>query len=218
MSYRSIVFGSAVVLLMACNRNSEPRRDDARPAPAAPQAELTPNNNANPSMPAPASAPTSTVGAVNQAPLTDAQIAQITNDANSSEIEQAKVAEQHAKDARVKHFAEKMQKHHQMAKDKQAKLDLKTDSSSVSTELEKSAGNTLANLKALSGAAFDTAYMNAQVEEHQKVLDTINQSLLPNVKSEALKSYLDEMKSTVEGHLKEAQRLQQQLGATASAE
>jgi len=217
MSYRSIVFGSAVVLLMACNRNSEPKRD-VEPAPTAPQAELTPNNNANPSMPAPASAPTSTVGAVNQAPLSDTQIAQITNDANSSEIEQAKLAEGHAKDARVKRFAEKMQKHHQAAKDKQAKLDLKTEPSSVSTELEKSAGNTLANLKALSGAAFDTAYMSAQVEEHQKVLDTINQSLLPNVKSDALKSYLDEMKPTVEGHLKEAQRLQRQLGATASAE
>ena len=147
----------------------------------------------------------------------DEQIAAITDDANSAEIAQGKLAEQKAKDQRVKSFASKMVKHHSEAKEKQAKLNLKTSASPISLDLEKGAANTLTTLTSTSGSAFDAAYMNAQVEEHQKVLDTINRELLPNVKSNDLKAYLDDIKPTVESHLKEAQRIQRKLNETASA-
>jgi putative membrane protein len=226
MSYRSIVFGVALVMAAGCDKGAAPQ-PDTQSAPGTPSAARpmannapAPDNNATPTpaQPAPSAAAVGMNGAATQAiPLTDEQIALITNDANSGEIEQAKLAEQRGKDPRVKHFAEKMVKHHTAAKDKQAKLDIKTEKSPASVELEKSANTTLANLQALSGAAFDTAYMNAQVDEHQKVLDTLDNDLLPNVKGQALKSYLDDMKSTVENHLKDAQNIQRNLNATASA-
>jgi predicted outer membrane protein len=61
---------------------------------------------------------------------------------------------------------------------------------------EKDAANTLSMLKSAPGAAFDTAYMNAQVDEHQKV------ALMPNAKNADLKSYLADIEPTVESHLK----------------
>jgi len=228
MSYRSIVCGVALVLAAGCDKGAAPQPDTQQapttpPAaqPIATNAQNGANNSQNgaPAIetPSPIAGPSDVQGTVNKTnALDDGQIALITSDANNAEIEQAKLAEQRAKDPRVKHFASKMVKHHTEAKDKQAKLEIKTESSRASMELEKSAGTTLANLQALTGSAFDTAYINAQVDEHQKVLDTINDQLLPNVKSDALKSYLDDIKPTVENHLKDAQNIQRNLNATAS--
>ncbi|HEY1534129.1 MAG TPA: DUF4142 domain-containing protein, partial [Polyangiaceae bacterium] len=72
-------------------------------------------------------------------------------------------------------------------------------------------------LTSATGSAFDAAYMSAQVEQHQKLLDTINSDLLPSVKSTELKAYLDDIKPTVESHLIDAQRIQRKLNETASA-
>lgn len=146
-------------------------------------------------------------------PLTDEQIAAITDAANSAEIAQAKLAETKSKDPGVKRFAAMMIKHHGEAKQKQAKLKLKPAESSISTALESDSASTLNALKGDKGADFDKAYIAAQVQGHQTVLDTINQKLLPNAKNADLKAYLDEIKPRVEDHLKQAKQLQEEYDA-----
>ncbi len=222
MSFRHTLVSAAFVLAVACNKNGAPQPENQTP-PASPQATAIPN--ANPATSDQAVAPLNTAasnqntGASHPEVLTDSQIAQITDDANSAEIEQAKLAESKAKDPRVKKFAERMVKHHGEAKDKQAKLNLKTDSSASARKLENDAKTTLSSLKATPDASFDRDYIAAQITEHQAVLDTINNQLLPNVKSADLKSYLNDIKPTVEMHLKSAQEIQHKLsGETASNE
>jgi len=149
--------------------------------------------------------------------LNDSQIAAVTEAANSAEIAQAKVAQTKSKDAAVKTFAAMMITHHGEAKQKQAKLKLKTEESGVSTALQADAGATLDALNANSGKDFDKTYIAAQVSGHQKVLDTINDKLLPNVKDERLKAYLEEIKPTVEQHLKRAKQLQESLDSKSSS-
>ncbi|MEP7051841.1 MAG: DUF4142 domain-containing protein [Pseudomonadota bacterium] len=146
-------------------------------------------------------------------PLTDEQIAAITDAANSAEIAQAKLAQGKSKNAGVKRFAAMMVKHHSEAKQKQAKLKLKASESSISTALESDAASTLNALKSDKGDEFDKAYIAAQVQEHQTVLDTINQKLLPNAKNADLRAYLDEIKPRVEEHLKLAKQLQEDFDA-----
>jgi putative membrane protein len=143
--------------------------------------------------------------------LSDAQIARITNSVNAAEIEQGKLARSKATDARVKQFAERMVKHHSQAKDKQAKLELDSAESALSTKLEHDASTTLGALRANADASFDQEYMGAQVKEHQRVLDTIDQELLPNAKNDKLEAYLKEVRSTVESHLKDARDLEAKL-------
>lgn len=223
MLARHTLFSAALVLAVACNRNAAPQPENQTP-PASPQDTAMPN--ANPSAQEPtATGPVNTAasnqntGASHPETLTDEQIAQITDDANSGEIAQAKLAKDKAKDPRVKSFAERMIKHHGEAKDKQAKLNLKTDSSTTARKLENDATVTLATLKSDPDTSFDRDYINDQVMEHQQVLDTVNNQLLPQVKNADLKSYLTDMKSTVEMHLKAAKDLQAKLaGATASRE
>jgi len=147
--------------------------------------------------------------------LNDAQIAAITEAANSAEIAQAKVAQARSKDAAVKTFAAMMLTHHGEAKQKQANLKLKTEESGISTALQADAGATMNALKD-AGKDFDKTYIAAQIAAHQKVLDTINDKLLPNVKDERLKAYLEEIKPTVEQHLTRAKQLQQSFDSKSS--
>lgn len=159
---------------------------------------------------APPTASTSAEPAASSAPaLSDEQIAAITDAANGAEIEQAKLAEIKSKNPDVKKFAAMMIKHHGEAKAKQAKLKIQTAESSDSTALKTDASTTLDALKKSSGKDFDKAYIEAQVDGHRKVLDTINEKLLPAVKNSDLKAYLEEIKPRVEAHLKEATDLQQ---------
>jgi len=148
--------------------------------------------------------------------LTDAQIAAITEAANSAEIAQAKVAQAKSKDSGVKTFAAMMLTHHGDAKQKQAKLQLKTEESGVSTAMHADADATLDALRTAPAKDFDQTYITAQIAGHQKVLETIDGKLLPNVKDARLKAYLEEIKPTVEAHLKEAKRLQQSFDSKSS--
>jgi len=149
--------------------------------------------------------------------LSDAQIAAITEAANTAEIAQAKLAQTRSKDAAVKAFAAMMLTHHGEAKQKQAKLNLKLEESGVSTALHADASATLDALKTSSAKDFDQAYIAAQITGHQKVLETINDKLLPNVKGPGLKAYLGEIKPTVEAHLKQAKQLQQSFDSKSSS-
>ena len=149
--------------------------------------------------------------------LSDEQIAAVTDAANSAEIAQAKLAESKSKDAGVKRFAAMMIAHHGAAKAKQAKLKLKLAESSVSAGLEADAASTLDALKTDKGKDFDKAYIAAMVDGHQKVLDTINDKLLPNAKNADLKAYLEEIKPRVEQHLKEAKQLQESFDSKSSS-
>ncbi|HEX3774039.1 MAG TPA: DUF4142 domain-containing protein [Polyangiaceae bacterium] len=228
MLVRSTLLSAALLLAVGCNRsNNAPTPDtDHLPSSPAPTTQNTAMPNSNPAaQPTPTTGPTDTSGAngANGAKgmaatevLTDEQIAQLTDDANSAEIDQAKVAESKAKDARIKKFAERMIKQHTDAKDKQAKLNLKTSSSDSSKKLEKDAAHTLSTLKSDNDTSFDRDYIADQVKEHQAVLDMINNQMLPNVKGAELKAYLNEIKPVVEMHLKAAQELQRKLGETAS--
>jgi putative membrane protein len=150
-------------------------------------------------------------------PLSDPQIAAVTEAANTAEIAQAKLAQSKSKDASVKRFAAMMIEHHGAAKQKQAKLKLKTEPSAASTALQADAESTLDKLKTDSGKDFDHAYIAAQIDGHRKVLDAINDKLLPNVKGAELKAYLEEIKPRVEQHLKEAKRLQENMDSKSSA-
>lgn len=191
--------------LMPSAEPPQPEEADAATTRAAPPTA----DSAAPATPASAPPP--------MAALSDEQIAAITEAANTTEIAQAKLAQSKSKDASVKQFAAMMISHHGEAKAKQAKLKIKPAESGLSTAMQVDADSTMNALKADNGKDFDQAYITAQVDGHQKVLDTINDKLLPNVKSTELKAYLEEIKPRVEDHLKRAKVLQQSFDSKRSS-
>ena len=150
-------------------------------------------------------------------PLSDEQIAAITDAVNTTEIAQAKIARAKSKDPTIKQFAEMMLSHHGDAKLKQAKLKFKPAESGISKAMQIDADSTMNALKADNDKDFDQAYITAQVDGHQKVLDTINGNLLPNVKNPDLKAYLEELKPRVAEHLEQAKVLRQSFDSKRSS-
>jgi putative membrane protein len=154
-----------------------------------------------------------------QPTLSDAQIIEITHTANAGEIEQARLAQTKAKDARVKKLAAMMIKDHSDADAKGLKLAKKASltpaTSPTAESLKSDAESNTTALKSQMGADFDKAYVDAQVKEHQAVLDTIDQKLVPSAQNADLKAYLADVRTAVAMHLDHAKDLQSALSSSA---
>lgn len=176
--------------------NMQPQAGDTAPAP-------NPKNAAD--VPPPSQDPV----------LTDADIAAITNAANKGEVDQAKLALQKAKNPKVKKFAQMMVDHHTAAINDQNKLmtsvKITPSSNAQSKQLGDDGATALSSLQNDSGADFDKAYIDLQVNEHQQVLTTLDQKLIPAAQNPDLKAALVAFEPKVAEHLKKAQALQAEL-------
>jgi putative membrane protein len=149
------------------------------------------------------------------AALTEGQIAHIADMANTAEIEQGKLALSKAKAPRVRAFAQKMVKHHEQAKAEQKKiikeLQLSPAESPESNVWKTDGDRAIGALRGASGSGFDRAYVDGQVDAHQKALDTIDKRLVPSAQNERIKSALLKAREVVASHLDEARSLQAEL-------
>lgn len=143
--------------------------------------------------------------------LTDGQIAKITDDVHAAEIEQARLAQQKTENEQVRQFAATMIDQHSQARQQESKLDISTEESALSRELQTHSNATVEKLKGKQGADFDRAYLEAQVEAHQQALDTIHNELRPNAQSAELQAYLQQLEPQVAQHLEHAKRAEQSL-------
>jgi putative membrane protein len=147
--------------------------------------------------------------------LSDGQILEITHTANAGEVDQAKIALSKTTDSRVKSLAQMMVRDHTQADYKgmvvAKKAGIERQTSPVSQSLESDIDSTTLTLKSEPKADFDRNYVDTQIREHQSVLDTIDQKLMPEASSADLKAYLAEVRSAVASHLQHARDLQSQL-------
>lgn len=146
--------------------------------------------------------------------LSDGQIAAIMDTVHSSEIEQAQLAQTKSTDPHVLSFASMMISHHSQARQQEQAMGLSTAASPMLQTLSSQGRQTMATLRDKSGKDFDRAYLQAQVEQHQKVLDTIDRQLMPSAKNPQLRSHLQSMRPTIEQHLKTARQAQEALNSS----
>jgi putative membrane protein len=155
--------------------------------------------------------------AAQAAGLTDPQIAAIVVAANQVDIDAGKLAAQmsHTKD--VQDFAQLMITDHtgvnKSAVDLVTKLKVTPEDNPTSETLKSGGEENLRNLKTLSGAAFDKAYVDHEVAYHQLVLDAVDKALIPNAKNAELKSLLVKVRPAFAAHLEHAKRIQASLAA-----
>jgi putative membrane protein len=155
-----------------------------------------------------------TGGAAAQAP-SDAQIASIVVTANTVDIDAGKLAESKSSNPDVKAFAQRMITDHtgvnKSAVDLVTKLKVTPEDNPTSQSLKSGGDQNLANLKGLSGAAFDKAYIDHEVAYHQQVLDAVDKTLIPSAKNEELKALLVKVRPAFVAHLDHAKMIQGQL-------
>ena len=147
-------------------------------------------------------------------PLSDAQVVAIADLVNNAEIQQAELAQSKSQRPEVVNYAAMMIRDHGLDRQKLETLGLSSVSSPVSQMLSAQGQQTLSKLESASGADFDRTYMQTQVEEHQRVLDTIDRQLLPSAKNPQLRDHLQNMRGTVAHHLQAARDTQQALSSS----
>jgi putative membrane protein len=144
--------------------------------------------------------------------LNDPQIATIALTAHQLDAERGKLAQKKTKSEDVKQFADQMVNDHTAGANEvlalAKKLGVKPEESSVTKSLKDGAAETTAKLGKLNGAAFDKAYVDAEVAYHQAVIDAVNKVLLPAVKNPEVKKALENTGPTLQGHLVHARQLQ----------
>ena len=158
-------------------------------------------------------------GAQSALNLNDQQIVKITDSVHNSEIEQARLAQQKTENPQVRQFAAMMIDQHDQARQQESALSLGSEESPLSRRLQAKSEATLEELRTKQGTSFDRAYLRAQVEGHQEVLDTIRNELRPTAQNSQLQVYLQQLEPKVAQHLDHARQAEQGLagGTTSSA-
>ena len=157
-----------------------------------------------------AATPAQTTGAVS-----DAQILHIAKTANDADIEGGNLATSKGQNEEVKAFANLMISDHTAAN--QAGMQAATaagvtpEDNPTSQQLMADHQAATQRLQSLSGAEFDKAYIDHEVDVHQKVLSALDQTLIPNAQNADLKNVLAQVRATVDAHLTRARDIQGKL-------
>jgi putative membrane protein len=148
--------------------------------------------------------------------INDAQIASIVVTANQVDVDAGKLAASTSKNADVKKFAQLMVTDHnavnQQAVELVTRLKVTPEDNDTSRGLKAGGEKNVAALKALTGAAFDRAYVNHEVAYHQAVLDAVDKTLIPNAKNAELKALLVKVRPAFVAHLEHAKHIASSLG------
>ena len=146
---------------------------------------------------------------------TDPQIAAIVVTANQVDIDAGKLAEMKGSNDEVKAFGKQMAADHTRvnasAVELVTKLKVTPEDNATSKSLKAGGEKNVANLKSLSGAAFDKAYIANEVTYHQQVLDAVDTVLIPGAKNEELKALLVKVRPAFLAHLEHAKKVQASL-------
>jgi putative membrane protein len=144
--------------------------------------------------------------------ISDAQIAQIVVTANQVDTDAGQIAASKGNSGDVQAFGKMMVTDHtavnNQATELAARLKLTPQENPTSQSLKMGGETNVANLKSLTGPAFDKAYIAHEVEYHQAVVDTLNKLLIPNAQNAELKALLVKVTPAFVAHLEKAKQIQ----------
>jgi putative membrane protein len=145
----------------------------------------------------------------------DAQIAHIAYTAGVIDITASKQALTKAQNNEVRAFAEEMVRDHTAVNDQALalvkKLGVTPADNPTSQSLSKDAAAKLGAYAALSGKAYDKAYIDNEVAYHKTVNAALSGTLIPNARNPELKSLLQTGLKLFTEHQKHAEHVAQAL-------
>ena len=145
----------------------------------------------------------------------DAQIAHIAYTAGTLDIEAGKQALAKSHNKAVRDFASEMVRDHAAVNDKALalvkKLGVTPQANATSAALNAAAAAEAKKLDALSGAAFDRAYVANEVAYHRTVNGALKDTLIPGAHNGELKSLLETGLALFGEHQSHAEHLAQTL-------
>jgi putative membrane protein len=143
--------------------------------------------------------------------LSDGAVAAVMAEANGGEVLAGQLVSTQSQSDEVRAFAQRMVTDHSMANERLMTLLQRTAISPEDSEPQRMLAaatlSTLARLSAMSDSAFDLAYVNSQVDMHQRVLQLLDDVLIPSAENADLSAELRSARQTAAMHLDAAQAL-----------
>jgi putative membrane protein len=200
--HASAFLASAMVVAAIGCKKAENSTTDTTAAMAAPAA-------------APAAPASSTSVAPTNAPLTDANIAAILDQANESDSARGKLAETKGTSADVKNFGKLMAGEHHALRKAGENLVKKLNMTPALPAGDNSVEQAKAEMDSLTampkGAAWDNAYINFEVTYHEAVLATATKAL-GVAQNQELKNLIKSAAPILQHHLDRAKAIQKKQG------
>jgi putative membrane protein len=149
-----------------------------------------------------------------EAAATPAAMLSQLNVANTMEIQLGQMVSRKATSPQVKQVAQKLATDH--SKNRQQ---LRALAQKLSLDLTPAAGGRVvadsgsmpADLQGKSGADFDKAFIQHEIQDHQTNIDKIRNQMLPSVQDQQIKAYLQKTVAEMEGHLALLKKVDQQI-------
>lgn len=143
--------------------------------------------------------------------LDDAAIVGILDSANTWDIATGSLAATRAARQDVKEFGALLVRDHKTLQDSGRALAMRLTIAPrpVAADFPLKATHDVAMkaLQALSGAAFDKAFLEHEVAYHKAVIDAVNRTLMPGIKSLELKAFVEQAAPTFAAHQLAAETL-----------
>jgi putative membrane protein len=140
--------------------------------------------------------------------LDDASIVTQLAQADMAEVQQARTALKESKNAAVRSLATKLQTDHsahlRQMRDLAAKLKVPAPDSSGVPAAPELVGKT--------GAAFDSAFVQHAIDDHQQDIDKLQNTMLPAAQNAELKTLIQQTVPKLKAHLALAQTAERTLG------
>lgn len=209
----------SLAVLTACGEN--PADDNAlgageAAAPAAtdaPAAAVVNPDAMNPGGVLPADAPP---GAMTEADALGLVVAVNEHEVAAAEATRAKkVSEPVRKYADMMHMEHTANTEQVRALEASAGITAGTGGAVADLRMKKEAMRS--QMAGLEGEAYERAYVDAMVNDHQEVLTMLEQQLIPAAQNAAVRQHLQVTRDAVAKHLEQARQLQTQLGAPAQS-
>ena len=143
--------------------------------------------------------------------LSDVEIAHAAYSADDLDIAYAKLALEKSKTPAIREFAELMVKDHtaanQAALELVKKLGVTPKDNAFSQALIKNGEAKKAELRGLSGAAFDKAYAQNELAYHQVVVKTVAEQWIPTIQNAEFKKFMTGSNEIFKVHQAHAQHM-----------
>ncbi len=147
--------------------------------------------------------------------LSDGEIANVLMMVNESEIDVGKLADGKAQSANVRSFAKNIVDTHRQnmkeIKKVTKEIGIEAKDSSLSKMFKEDGKSAYKDLKRAEKANFDQVYLDQQIVMHDKILSTLNNTLIPGVQDVKLKTQLERSRDAVAVHLAQARTLRSNL-------
>lgn len=142
----------------------------------------------------------------------DTKFAMAAAHGGAAEVEMGKIAAEKAKDPDVKAFGQQMVDDHSKANEKLMSV-AKDESLTLPSEPNAKQKAMCSRLKALSGAAFDRAYVNSMVKDHTEDVQEFTKESTSGADPK-IKDFATETLPVIQGHLDKIKSIQAKMGGS----